>query len=640
MLGTIFLTTYLLGGCFIIRCLLPERSPLTRLWLGLCLGLFLLMWLPALAAFPLAFSPAAHWVSLGGLAIVCLGCFFARDRRAPKPWEPRETALLRQCLWVALPLTVLGGYLQYTHNLRIGGDGGYYVGQSTYGDLALHTSIITSLPNAAFPPDYSILPGERLSYPFLVDGLSASLYLGGWRLQSCLVIPGTLMMALCYTGFLVLARELTVGRKAATLACLLFFLNGGLGFLYDFDQSAGAVGERVSAILEGFYMTPTNQPEPNNLRWSNVICDLMLPQRTLLGGWCLVMPCFYLLFTSLKPRWEARPLILLGVWAGGMPLIHTHSFTALALCSLGVMIYDLCHSRRRLKDFQPYFLYGLTAACLALPQLFLWTFQQAGGSDHFLTLQFNWVNNPGGTGMRDLYLWFYLKNIGLPVILLLCALVEKNKAHRRIAAGAFAIFLAAEFIRFQPNEYDNNKLFYLWYLLCCMPAADYCALLWRRLRGLRGRWVLGGFAAVCFFLSAGLTIARECVSNYQAYNAQDVACAGFIRESTPEHSVFVTGTQHLNPVSSLAGRAIVCGPSLWLHWHGFNTAAREARLAAFYADPAGNLSLLADYGADYIYISPHERSAYLGDWEAFDALFAKIYDDGLNRIYQVGEGEG
>ena len=59
--------------------------------------------------------------------------------------------------------------------------------------------------------------------------------------------------------------------------------------------------ERIRDILTGYYKTPTNQPDPNNLRWSNVICDLMVPQRTILGGWCTAIPCFYLLDAVFRP---------------------------------------------------------------------------------------------------------------------------------------------------------------------------------------------------------------------------------------------------------------------------------------------------------------------------------------------------
>lgn len=53
-------------------------------------------------------------------------------------------------LMVVLPLTLLSAYLQYTHCLRVGNDGGWWVGQSTYGDLPMHMSFITSLKTRLF----------------------------------------------------------------------------------------------------------------------------------------------------------------------------------------------------------------------------------------------------------------------------------------------------------------------------------------------------------------------------------------------------------------------------------------------------------------------------------------------------------
>ena len=255
---------------------------------------------------------------------------------------------------------------------------------------------------------------------------------------------------------------------------------------------------RVDTILTGYYKTPTNQPDPNNLRWSNVICDLMVPQRTLLGGWCMVIPCFYLLNTEFRPRMQdpenrGRGLILLGVWAGALPLIHTHSFLALGLASFGAMCYDLIHGdpkalmerRSRWRSCSGTWSTAASPRRWPLPQLIGFTFPRPsrGGCARFLQLQFNWVNNPGGYGMRDLYLWFYIKNIGLPFLALILALFEKNPRNRRLFAMALPIILAAELIRFQPNEYDNNKLFYLAWLLCCMIVADWCSRLWKRLKG-------------------------------------------------------------------------------------------------------------------------------------------------------------
>ncbi|MBQ3157261.1 MAG: hypothetical protein IJB81_10150 [Clostridia bacterium] len=713
MIAILYLAAYIFCGLCMVRSLLPRKSVLTRIWLGASLGLLLMMWLPALMAFAVKFSVTGHLLALIPLALLTGGTVLLRDKAPAKPWDDRETRLGLQMLLVALPLTLLSAYLQFTHNVRIMDDGSWWVGQATYGDLAMHMSFVTSLKNAAFPPDYSLFPGMQLSYPFLTDSLSTTFYLFGWPLQAALAVPGTLMMALCYMGVMCLARDMTAGRRTAVLAALLFFLNGGLGFLYDFDLAGGTEYDgtmswwsRIEAILDGYYMTPTNQPTPNNLRWSNVIADLMLPQRTLLGGWCMVIPCFYLLFTTFRPgkpqSGRLRPVILLGVWGGALPLIHTHSFVALALCSLGLLVYDGFHSgepetaaagemprwRKLLlwaaagcqgvlaavllalhlmstagvswwlpaafgllavltaavaSGWRPldglsvgrgfwlelrwYLLYGGIACVLSVPQLFGFTFRQVfqegmeQAQNTFIQPWFNWVNSSDGTfsGMIDGYGWFYVKNIGLPFIILILALFERNPRWRRIFAGALPIILAAECIRFQPNIYDNNKLLYLAWLLCCLIVADWCRRLWQKLRGLRARPVIAGLAAVTFFLSAGLTLWREAVSEYMAFSADSVAAGVYARDNTEEDATFLTGVHHLNPVASIAGRDIVCGPDLWLYYHGIDTTERKADISRFYLDPANHLDVLEKYSVDYILVSSYERTDYTGVPYAFSA---------------------
>ncbi len=671
MLGIMYFLVYTLCGLWIVGCLLPRKSPVIRIWLGISLGVLLMMWLPALCAFFWQFSVRAHVCALAPLAVLSVGAYFLRDRHPAAKMTQEDGRLLRVLLLTALPLTAVGCFLQWTHVINPVSNGTLHVGQSTYGDLPLHLAIAASARNSSFPLDYSILPGEILSYPFLADTWAASFMVLGCSLRFAMVFTGMVMTALTVCGYCILADRMAESKKAAALSALLFFLNGGLGFLYLVDMQGAALGAagnnelqsvkglwpRIQLVLNGWYQTPANHAEfgTYNLRWSNVIVDMMVPQRTTLAGWTLLIPCLYLLFDALRPRegWgltisggtdgptavfrrreiSPRQTALLGLWAGALPMVNTHCFLALGLCSLGWMIYDLIRSgRQRGRALAFWALYGGLAVLIAAPQLFTWTFRQAVGNESFLRFKFNWVNNTG-SGLLDGYLWFYIKNVGLPFILILLSLLEKNEKRRFIAAGAFMIFLAAEFIQFQPNTYDNNKLFYIWYMLCAVLAADYGLELLGKLKGLRARPVVAVMACIAFFATGTLAVAREIKSDYQMFSKADVSAAAFVEENTAQDSVFLTGDQHINFVSSLAGRKIVCGPDLWLYYHGYNTGERHRDVSAFYTDPAGNRGVLEKYGVDYILVSDHERYHYAVNTAALDAAYPLIYDQEGVRIY-------
>ena len=637
MYAIAMLVFYLLAGCLIMRWQLPGKRPVVRIWLGCSLGVLLMMWLPALFAFAFTFGQTAHLYALGALAGLMLVALLARDRQPTAHWSEEDTRIAVLWLCIALPLCVLGGYLQHTHVLRPVG-GALHTGQSTYGDLNLHLGIVTSARNAAFPPEYSILPGTRLSYPFLADTLSTSLMLFGLPLRWAFIVPGILMMALVFTGYLLLARSALGPRRwLVVLAMLLFFVNGGLGFLYAFDM-AGQDFSRVADIFTGFYKTPANQPE-FNLRWSNVIADLMLPQRTLLGGWTLLIPGLYLLRSAIQTR-RTRQFFLTAIFAAALPLVHTHSFLALGLCSAGWMVCAIIQARNpqeRRQLLSGGALYLCITLALALPQLVSFAFPQTleGGS---LRVQFNWVNNSRNLGMIDGYLWFWIKNVGPAFVLLLCALLDADRRRALLATGAFAIFLVAEVVLFQPNEYDNNKLFYVWYMIGALLVADYAGLLWDRLAGLRGRWVLATVFVIVSTASGGLSIAREVVSDYRLFSADAVAAAEFVEHETAPDAMFITTSEwHINPVSALAGRRIVSGPNLYLFFHGLNSA-REQRavdVRRFFTDPAGNLDVLERYGVDYILLGDYERGDYQTDQAAFDALFETIFSEGDYTIFRV-----
>ena len=623
-------------GVLMLRWLMPQKSPLVRVWLGVSLGVLMEMGLPALCANLLDFTIAAHLAAVAAALLLAALCYAAREKAPLAQMREADRRQLAVMAAVGIPLTAFSAYLQYTHCIMPASDGSLWCGQATYGDLCMHLSFITSLENMSFPPSYNLLAGTGLSYPYLTDALSTTFYMLGMPLNLSLVVPGTLLMALTYAGYMLLAQQILGGRhKAVAVAALLFFFNGGLGFLYDFDLAFTDNFARVREIFTGYYKTPANQPDLN-LRFSNVIADLMLPQRALLGGWAMGLPALYLLISSVREK-SVRQTAMLALWASALPLVHTHTFLALGLFSGGYLLGSLIEQKEERRGILIRAgLYLDVVLALALPQLMGNAVKQTleGGS---LRFQFNWVNNSGGRGFKDGYFWFWVKNAGLPFILVICAcLCARKRGYLDIVLGMTAVYVVAETILFQPNEYDNNKLFYIWFMFAMILAADYGSMLMQRLAGLPGRALLCGLFLWASLFSGALSLGREAVSGYQLFSANAVAAGDWIRENTDHDDVFLTGQQHINPVCSLAGRQIICGSDLYVFFHGLDYNQQSADCRRFYEDPRANADVLTTYDVHYIYVSDYERAEFDVDLDALDADYELVYENDDVRIYDTG----
>ena len=644
--GILLLLGFEVCGYVLADGLFRRRDGIVRLWLGLTAGLLMMMWLPSLFAYALKFTAAAQYAALGLAAVLAaLSRLFLREKAGPARLEGEKRPFcgdMPAWLPIALiaPLLILSIYLQYTHTLREV-DGALHVGQSTYGDLCLHLGIATGLQGSAYPPEYTLIQDVLLGYPFLMDALSASMLCLGTGLQAAFIVPGSLMMGLVYLGFILLAWELTHSRAAVVVAYLLMFLNGGLGFFYALDE-VWQDPTALKNVFTGYYAAPANMVE-HNIRWVNVICDMMIPQRTLLAGWTMVIPALYLLVLAMREK-SRRLYVILGVLAGAMPMVHTHSFLALALISAGCLVWTLWHAEDRRKALIDYALYAGIAAALALPQLLTWAIPQTVGgaaTTGSLSLRFNWVNFDTATGrLIDGYFWFWVKNVGPVYLVMLPAALLCKGWKRGLALGALFVYAAAELVQFQPNAYDNNKLFYVAFLLMLPLAARYLVTLWDRLRGLPGRSLLAAVFFILSLTSGVLSLGREAVSDYQLFSAGEVEAAEYIRDELPADAVYLTGDQHNNFVAALSGRQIVCGTGSYLYFHGMNyqKAALDAR--RMLEAPADSHALFEEYGVDYVVIGNSERYNYALDEAYFAENCALVYNEGGVSIYAAPENDG
>ena len=415
--------------------------------------------------------------------------------------------------------------------------------------------------------------------------------------------------------------------------------------------------------------------------------------------------------------------------------------------------------------------YGCIAVALAAPQLFGFAFQQASESG-MVQLHFNWANEV------DSFLWFYGKNLGWLFLLMPFALLLLSKKDREIALGFMVLWLVSETVIFQPNNYDNNKLLFVWFFCLCGLTAKLLGVLNHRLAcrfrfspvvRLRALSLLGCFASALglviyatgfthladgtvylpafgvvteifllaflvylsiqvyaahhsresdawagillglttilglyllyrligessqsslpvslslallllfwglsitllflslymsqgrkdpacrniyacrsllafllgfsLFISGPMTILREWRSSYMLFSNADIQAADYIRENTDPKGLFLTDySWHLNAVSVLTGRSIVCGPDLFLYYHGIDTRERREDIDTMFKTPWDNGELFEKYGIRYVYIGSAERSKYDIDMDFFETNGTLLYDEDGIQIFEL-----
>ena len=182
MVGILYFFAFQILGIGIGLCLLKRENICFSILMGSVIGSVSLQWLPIVFAFFFDFTKTAHIFALILMTGLSAGVFLATRKISAAPehhfsFQPKKVFLEHPVLFLLIPLVVYFVYVLYTHTL-LEVDGAIHTGQCTYGDMNMHLGFITSIANQkTFPPEYSILPGTKLAYPFLSDSISSSLYI-------------------------------------------------------------------------------------------------------------------------------------------------------------------------------------------------------------------------------------------------------------------------------------------------------------------------------------------------------------------------------------------------------------------------------------------------------------------------------
>jgi hypothetical protein len=628
-LGALFLIAGCLLGFILLRFLPMRLGPPEIIAAAIVVGLFAAAWVILLGIWILGYSWGLPCALLALEAGIFLGWVRRRVWRhsIPKRWfrDSRE-----RLVWVVTTILV-GAFLlgRFVAQMLWTREGAYFSATNTWGDLALHLSLLTRFAfESHFTWDFPVFHTGRLSYPFLIDFLSGILHRFGWSLQWALIVPG---FALAFSFVQML--YLTVSRwfrssAAAVLAVLLFLANGApAGAIYfwrDWQASRKGLFEFLKSMDKMYAHLPDQ-----GLHFSNVVTDYLLPQRSILFG----LPLFLFISILFREAWRRpsrskRLLFASAILAGLLPFAHVHAFfVVMGLWGWLAVVQSLRH--RPLAN--AWIGFGALALALAAPQLG-WQFL-GSYSGRFSHWQLWWLKPPGQNPAV-----FWLRNLGvaLPLGLWILIWLWRTKASRgfylHFGAALTVLFLFTNLYQFQPNMFDNMKFMVFSYLTLSIFLGYLLArwLAW-------SRWT-SAVALLCVLslsIPGLLSILKEMQVSWMFSTPEEIAVAKVFRQVIPTEARILTSDQHNHFVPVLTGRRIVMGYRGWLWSYGIDYGQTEQDVAAMYAGGPRTALLLERYGVSYVCVGPSERSLLNANEAFFNTHYPLAIRSGPFLIYDV-----
>ncbi len=628
------LITLLAGwiGVLLSRQLWTEASLKLQLCFGSVMSLVGVAWV----GFLLSLLGGLNGITIGVTTAILLAALFLLRPLSQLPQRP---------LISVSDLAYYGGWLLFfgwlfSRVIVLEADGLHTAPANNYGDLAFHFSVVTSFADGDnFPPRSPIFHGLHFTYPFLIDFLTAFYHRAGADWAAAFFLPN-IVLSLALVGLLeLLTEQFTPSRLAARLAPVLFFLSGGAGFLYGVRD-----GQQSNLSWLDFLLQLPRSYTKNDeldLQWGNMLTTLIVPQRSLLFG----IPVFAMIVIlwwkwlhhrdtettqryterekktlwdsvkSLRLCGEKKYLLLAGLLAGLMPLLHAHGFFSIMLVSGAMALIFFSW------DWLAFF---IPAGVLSLPQA--WWLSGTGTKTSLFKPHLGWA-----TG--DDFPKFLALNFGLFLLTLVIALYFQTARTRRFYAPFLLCFIVPNVVLLAPWPWDNIKVLLYWYLLSCPLVAALIARVFKhRIR----LWPVAILLLLALTLSGALDVVRGLspVEKIRLFDAEQLQVAELIKQRVPPHALVLSAPIH-NSVLALTGRQPLMGYPGHLWSHGINFETRERDVKTMYQGGANAEHLFQQYGIEYVIVGPIEYSEFNADDGYFAETYKAVIDEAGYRVYQI-----
>ena len=548
---------------------------------------------------------------------------------------------------------------------------GIFIGSShNLGDLPFHLGAIFSFTDGQnFPPENPSFAFAKFTYPFMADLIAASFAEIGARVSDAMLAQNVF---LGFSLLVILERfvfKLTGNRLAGKIAPVLLFFCGGVGFLWFF-KDAWRAGDGVYNFLWNIPMDYTIRQDKfhwgaaeYSLRWGNSLTTLFLTQRSLILGMPLTLIALQKIWEFFSQQSAAssqqemdkseKPfsvfhfplsIFLIGLLAGTLPLVHTHSLAVLFIVCAFLFFFSV-------DKWREWIAFGAGVSVVAIPEL-LWA--MTGSATRFGVFV-DW--HPGWVIVKENYFAFWARNLGLFIPLLLAGIYftfrggetnKKNKEERTedkeqttklvlFYVPFLLCFIIPNLVRLAPWDWDNIKVLIYWFV----GSLPFVALLLARFWEEKGIFKL--FAAGCLLaltLTGAIDVWRVVSRsiNYRVFETDSLKIAEQIKQKTPPTAMFLNAPT-FNSAVVLSGRHSLMRYTGHLSSYGIDFEPRENEVRRMYEGSALAADLLRRNNIEYVLISPEERDYFKSNNlklnEEYFRRFPVVAEVGQYRVYKI-----
>ena len=546
----------------------------------------------------LAFGYSRETILFSFLALVAVYTLVVFKKGEPlKPPKFLRLGQVKKTSVLVFAVIFLVSLVVLCRSVWFGNQFGIVLTGSNWQDTPLHYEIIESINNGNFPPQMPNYAGVPLTYHYFVDFHTAIIEKVYGYLPTLLPVLNAVFILVFALAIYALARP--NGRRAAIIATVIATFGWGLSYFGLF-----------SALFNGSFSASQNYIYQYGQTFGlPSIFDNLLQQRPLLIG----LPAFALVLALLRDMDDKKRIILAGVITGLVFQFHNVAFFCCYVAFVVAVLFNV-------KRFNiSYILYFLVPSVLALPFIF------SGGHSFTFAVSVVWI----ATFAQNPFVYYFL-NLGIPFII---AIISFLKVGNELLKGTFLLlFLIPNIFLLTPWPWDMYKFF----IFAWIPIAVLAGVVLAKTRKI----VIVTLVLLSILTSASVII-YNVGTNYTAANWNEYQLGLWVRNNTPERSVFLTYYSIQCPPAFIGGRLTVSSYINWPYGWGVplnDIYQRQSDIDRAYTGNATDLKqVVTTYNVSYVYVGYDELSHYPNCTAHFDSIgwLKPVYTDQNLRIYQV-----